>query len=747
MANENPATEWEFDFRFDSARHDPDLQSGVKIKLKKTQKLSLLENGARRGKDKPPERHAEQQQRIPPGFAEPQKQPNTDFTIPLENRYLKVTTSRRAQEESVETEKKTSDLRSSSGEPLFTDKSLYLFNVIVALEWIPSLRTLQDLKQAFSQASDLLYDVTDGQMAFGQVIIGDHRFMPCADVQVMASNRYYPRSWVSGLMDAQKYTPVRLGRGWWRKDLGITLSWSDPVGSRVIAHEWCHYALGLLDEYLENRRVVIPKQSAQASSNLGRLVEPNDVYTLVFVRPGLATDSIMDNLEGSSELVPQGHGTRRERRGKIQKLINQHFADVDLSGPVLEGPDSLPIDLPYFPDRDEKEGEFLKGAYHEEWLLKLPSGFPLDHRWVYVLRPSEDKTSYAQVIPQGTLDDRAASEGFRLFGARNGDDIYIIGTKDGAPHGLRHKLDFVLPLREVTLPEGIEPQPLSECPVVTVIPDGPADTEDKTNTVPICDIRLRITNLPDHLQDPQKLQAWVFPIGGEKGERVGLILDGASLISSGQPHKVPSLDGQVLLTWNDEILIADYSEGGGPSTSVRAPEPPISAGSSEGNLMFYFAAYNQDPGDQQKLEHSRIRIVTTRNYGGFEVNQAEKIKPRSYLFSVASSQGISVDELYPTVVFTFDPDAAKKVGEFYIYSYDEKTSNWQLKPTYQPPFILRAAHPLEKGASGTALDPQDQDHLSYYYRLFFYEGQDEPPTAVPARANLSDNVSSVSPAR
>src|SRR6185436_15911597 len=118
------------------------------------------------------------------------------------------------------------------------------------------------------------------------------------------------------------------------------------------------------------------------------------------------------------------------------------------------------------------------------------------------------------------------------------------------------------------------------------------------------------------------------------------------------------LDGQVLLRWNADdtkcrpnaqYMVYDYSQGGGPDSNVKAPDPPITAGSSDGNVMFFFRSdipksdgkerpeydklYPDDTRSNTQIYHdySKIRIVTTRNYSGFdEKNPGE---PRSYLFS------------------------------------------------------------------------------------------------------------------
>ncbi|MFL5805368.1 MAG: twin-arginine translocation signal domain-containing protein, partial [Roseiflexaceae bacterium] len=122
---------------------------------------------------------------------------------------------------------------------------LCLFNVLVALEWAPDAAYLRQLEWAFRRASDFLYDATDGSMAFGQVVFGGPELMDAADIQIMASNRLLPRSWVSGLHLAAKYMPIRIGRGVWNDRNRVSIPWDEPEAYRTLVHEWGHYALEL----------------------------------------------------------------------------------------------------------------------------------------------------------------------------------------------------------------------------------------------------------------------------------------------------------------------------------------------------------------------------------------------------------------------------------------------------------------------------------------------------------------------
>ena len=73
------------------------------------------------------------------------------------------------------------------------------FNLIVALEWQPSTSYIEILKEAFTQASGLLSDVTDGYMAIGLVTMGGFELMDWGDLLLFASYGVAPRSSVDGM--------------------------------------------------------------------------------------------------------------------------------------------------------------------------------------------------------------------------------------------------------------------------------------------------------------------------------------------------------------------------------------------------------------------------------------------------------------------------------------------------------------------------------------------------------------------
>lgn len=161
---------------------------------------------------------------------------------------------------------------------------LTTFPVTISLEWQPGnngrdlaslegcrlpsgaqASYLEDLAQAMRSAAAYLYDVSEGQMTFGDVTIytgGEH--WNDADIRILANNNYRPSALIGGyvsqtttISNADKSLNLRLRPGQillgrqWDGQSGACGPWSSPAGVRTIVHEWMHYALNLWDEYLK----------------------------------------------------------------------------------------------------------------------------------------------------------------------------------------------------------------------------------------------------------------------------------------------------------------------------------------------------------------------------------------------------------------------------------------------------------------------------------------------------------------
>ena len=153
------------------------------------------------------------------------------------------------------------------------DWNLTLFDVSVSLAWdpAPSDGTLEEIRNGLYQASSYLYDLTEGQMAFGPLAISsDGRNWNSADIRLLSANDYRPAAYVGGISPTRVpydtalpgalgrtsiFAPgaIYLGRSWNGADASdpIAGAWNKEDAWRTLGHEWSHYALFLFDEYQE----------------------------------------------------------------------------------------------------------------------------------------------------------------------------------------------------------------------------------------------------------------------------------------------------------------------------------------------------------------------------------------------------------------------------------------------------------------------------------------------------------------
>jgi len=145
------------------------------------------------------------------------------------------------------------------------DNPLTLFNLDVALEW--DARNdgtfLTDLQYAIENASDILFDVSDGQVALGDVNVTQAKDgWADAHVVIYANNSVHPRASMGGIV----LTPTNdigingiIDNAYWPGQIHMGPLW-DPFGQNeaelrqdwwlAFAHELSHYLLFLPDNYL-----------------------------------------------------------------------------------------------------------------------------------------------------------------------------------------------------------------------------------------------------------------------------------------------------------------------------------------------------------------------------------------------------------------------------------------------------------------------------------------------------------------
>ena len=159
------------------------------------------------------------------------------------------------------------------GMTIHLDQPLILHDLAIATQWDLSTHTSYqaELIQRIIDASNHLYDFTDGQMALGQVTVyQNYDEWNNADVRIYASNVMRPQAEIGGVVTALttdpltptvQYNPgfVYMGSNWDRTGKPVGGDLIDPDWSVALAHELGHYLLFLFDTYLslnENNEAV-----------------------------------------------------------------------------------------------------------------------------------------------------------------------------------------------------------------------------------------------------------------------------------------------------------------------------------------------------------------------------------------------------------------------------------------------------------------------------------------------------------
>lgn len=621
------------------------------------------------------------------------------------------------------------------GDPLFR-RILYLFNVIVALEWQPSPATYQQIRVAMRRASDFLYDVTNGYMAFGQVVIGGPELMDGADIQIMASNRLHPRAWNNALHKNRKFKGIRVGRGVWQKDLEHLAPWDAAEGYRALIHEWGHYALNINDEYLEE--IILVHHKRQCHWRVGSSEGAFGATTVraVVPRVALTVDASVMAASQISELPPWN---------TIFATLRANFPLLPDDDPrdqqPMEGPVALPLRLPMFvelPVTAYRPGIGVTPDQAQEYDLDLsePLGrtaedalrHPDEAHWLYVLKQPGETGLPTEIIAQGKVSETDRRKGFRLLGAATGDELVLISQ---VREQIRvQRASFVAPTERPAIgqPRRIaltwhDATPPTLPLFVDVIPQ--AVTDAVRDPVAVAAQIETSGPLPDLVQFYPAGQAYHHPprpLGLHRSSDGTLMTD---------TQMVPHMDGHVLLCWSSEqtqlgekIFIVSYSQGGGPSSTIGGWNLPITGGSPEGNAMLFFVTPEgrtmpQATDDLPADDDERVRIITTTLTVGPQ-HLPDGAEARSYIFSLTGNAFLS--KYTATLVLYYDRDARGHRGDLFIYRWDPQERGWKRQITFSPP-LPYVALPLQRGLGTAPMLTGEVEAIPVErYRIFWSPG-------------------------
>ena len=336
-------------------------------------------------------------------------------------------------------------------------RPLVYFHLLVSIQWNAEESYIQEVAAAMRAASDYLFDVSDGQMLFGEVeIFDDGMRWEEADIQILARNQVRPHAYVGGIAASDPAHKVVVGRHWDGRS-GNSGDWRLPNGFRTLVHEFAHYALHLYDSYFG--------YEYDAAHHLtGRMRDAGctEVVTLQgnqVIYPKPATDdtnaSIMNYQYAASELAARDIGglwNDGECRNTVQWQIHQEsdwetvtrlFGDAQqptrwsLITPlqtkkVMAGPAGMPSNLLNLPQ-----------------VTTTNTGAPAPERQLTVLAPQGTRYELPVLVSLDTrrsdgspvtLDQGIAMSGqITIYGGIAGDTVRAISL-DGALAGATYLL-------------------------------------------------------------------------------------------------------------------------------------------------------------------------------------------------------------------------------------------------------------------------------------------------------------------
>jgi len=121
-------------------------------------------------------------------------------------------------------------------------------HLVVSVEWDATSAYLNDLEQGLENASEYLYDATDGQFFWEFIELKDNSVtLANADMRVYTTNQVWPGAHVGAIREGAGRL-IKVGR-LFNGASSNRGQWTQANGFRTLIHEFGHY-LGLWDEYL-----------------------------------------------------------------------------------------------------------------------------------------------------------------------------------------------------------------------------------------------------------------------------------------------------------------------------------------------------------------------------------------------------------------------------------------------------------------------------------------------------------------
>jgi hypothetical protein len=357
------------------------------------------------------------------------------------------------------------------------ENTLVLFNIVVSIEWDADIEYIETISNAFKLASDYLYDVTDGQMAFGQVTIYDNaEHWADADFQISTKNTVRPYAFIGGITSDDTAHSIRVGR-FWNGSSGNQGDWNEPYGYRTLIHEFGHYGLYLYDEYfvrLLDAEGHFTGEARAACTGVDVLNNASDATNA----------SLMYYQYNASELADSDRWTvncRNTEQARVNEepdwqTVVAHYGGTEWAlntpssrGSVMAGPEVFPSHLLPFPVIEVQDSG--PGGSPRQLAVVGPDGHSFPNALVALYTMPH---TYTVAIDQGLTDQQGH---LTVYGAVGGDTIQV-ASFDGAYAGavtVDGRTAYTLTLSP-TSADGLAARVSGSSPYLNLIPGSEGDT-------------------------------------------------------------------------------------------------------------------------------------------------------------------------------------------------------------------------------------------------------------------------------
>jgi len=250
------------------------------------------------------------------------------------------------------------------------------FNLVISVEWDASQEYLENLEKGFRLTSNYWYDVSDGQLCINKIAIYDNKQLwDSCDVRIYANNQQWPQATVflgdvklgGGIRsneDTHLYMPRIFYYNSYDSQRNLTDSlypynWSIKnipghnnviyAPSRTIAHEFGHYGIGFMDEYINNAKQRIFPSGGTPTFHFGLMDDQ-----LKIDPQNSEMSSILQYADNSHRITYQW--TERGNRS-CWDYFEWEFEDTynDIFAPILKPDERIPLDAMFAGPNDAIE--------------------------------------------------------------------------------------------------------------------------------------------------------------------------------------------------------------------------------------------------------------------------------------------------------------------------------------------------------------------------------------------------------